>query len=31
VQSRYGAVIAQMAIAGSNTHKIGQIIRSVTP
>jgi AraC-like DNA-binding protein len=29
LQSRYGAVIAQMAIAGSNTHKIGQIIRSI--
>src|SRR5688572_6319460 len=29
LQSRYGAVIAQMAIAGSNTHKIGEIIRSI--
>jgi AraC-like DNA-binding protein len=25
----YGATIAQMAIAGSNTHKIGQIIRRI--
>jgi AraC-like DNA-binding protein len=25
----YGAAIAQMAIAGSNTHKIGQIIRRI--
>jgi AraC-like DNA-binding protein len=25
----YGPVIAQMAIAGSNTHKIGQIIRKI--
>ncbi len=25
----YGAVIAQMAIAGSNSHKIGQIIRRI--
>jgi AraC-like DNA-binding protein len=29
LQGRYGAVIAQMAIAGSNTHKIGQIIRRI--
>jgi AraC-like DNA-binding protein len=29
LQSQYGALIAQMAIAGSNTHKIGQIIRSI--
>ena len=27
LQSPYGRAIAQMAIAGSNTHKIGQIIR----
>ena len=27
--SPYGAAIAQMAIAGSNTHKIGQIIRRI--
>lgn len=27
--SSYGAAIAQMAIAGSNTHKIGQIIRRI--
>ncbi len=25
----YGPAIAQMAIAGSNTHKIGQIIRRI--
>ena len=25
----YGATVAQMAIAGSNTHKIGQIIRRI--
>ena len=29
LQSPYGAAIAQMAIAGSNTHKIGQIIRRI--
>ncbi len=29
LSSRYGSVIAQMAIAGSNTHKIGQIIRKI--
>jgi AraC-like DNA-binding protein len=29
LQSRYGADIAQMAIAGSNMHKIGQIIRRI--
>src|SRR5688572_17194803 len=29
LQGRYGAVVAQMAIADSNTHKIGQIIRSI--
>jgi AraC-like DNA-binding protein len=27
--SPYGATIAQMAIAGSNTHKIGQILRRI--
>jgi AraC-like DNA-binding protein len=29
LNSPYGAAIAQMAIAGSNTHKIGQIIRRI--
>lgn len=29
LNSRYGAAIAQMAIAGSNTHKIGQIARRI--
>jgi transcriptional regulator GlxA family with amidase domain len=29
LSSPYGAAIAQMAIAGSNTHKIGQIIRRI--
>ena len=29
LQSPYGHAIAQMAIAGSNTHKIGQIIRRI--
>jgi AraC-like DNA-binding protein len=29
LQSPYGRAIAQMAIAGSNTHKIGQIIRRI--
>ncbi len=27
LRSPYGAAVAQMAIAGSNTHKVGQIIR----
>jgi transcriptional regulator GlxA family with amidase domain len=29
LNSPYGPVIAQMAIAGSNTHKVGQIIRHI--
>jgi AraC-like DNA-binding protein len=29
LKSPYGSAIAQMAIAGSNTHKIGQIIRRI--
>ena len=29
LQSPYGAAVAQMAIAGSNMHKIGQIIRRI--
>jgi transcriptional regulator GlxA family with amidase domain len=29
LSSPYGSVIAQMAIAGSNTHKIGRIIRRI--
>jgi transcriptional regulator GlxA family with amidase domain len=29
LSSPYGPTIAQMAIAGSNTHKIGQIIRRI--
>jgi AraC-like DNA-binding protein len=29
LKSPYGAAIAQIAIAGSNTHKIGQIIRRI--
>ncbi len=29
LSSPYGAAIAQMAIAGSNTHKIGQIVRRI--
>ena len=29
LSSPYGPAIAQMAIAGSNTHKIGQIIRRI--
>jgi AraC-like DNA-binding protein len=29
LSSPYGSAIAQMAIAGSNTHKIGQIIRRI--
>lgn len=29
LNSPYGAAIAQMAIAGSNTHKIGQVIRRI--
>jgi transcriptional regulator GlxA family with amidase domain len=29
LNGEYGPAIAQMAIAGSNTHKIGQIIRRI--